>query len=217
MPQKSRALFYSIGLWFLVNLLVRIYWFKLWNALYFFSGLVGIGITAIGPLLGVASLFYVFKERPRLPSVVALLLVIALSAFFFYDVSYRWGILARFYIEKLGYESTITKLFSAPNEAERNKICGVGPGGASGQSYCEVDIGGEGHPEQVVFPWTFDDVLMGWQGVVYDPSGSVMKAPRLGDNSPREGFHGKASFFGCALLQAQHLTGSWYYCHFWHR
>jgi hypothetical protein len=59
---------------------------------------------------------------------------------------------------------------------------------------------------RVVFPWTYDDVLLGWVGVVYDPEGKVATT------RAREG-----SFFGCLFLGAKHLSEDWYLCTFWHR
>lgn len=208
MSKGMRRLFYIVGFWAVANLAVVIFWFKLWEALYFHAVVVRYGITMIGAILGIASLFFVFREKSKFPPILALLLIIALSAFFIHDASTRWGISARFYIEKLGYESTVAKLFSAPNETERKQIC---------EGICEVDVGDDGLLEQVVFPWTRDDVMLGWVGIVYDASGSIVKAPRLGDESSWKNFTGKRGFFGCSVLQVQHLTGNWYFCHFWHR
>jgi hypothetical protein len=203
-----RRLFYVIGCWAIANVALTIYWFKLWETLYFEAVVVRYGVPMIGAILGIASLFFVFKEKSKIPPILALILVVALSVFFIHDASTQWGVTARFYIEKPGYESTAAKLFSAPNETERKIIC---------EGICEVDIGADGIPEQVVFPWTRDDVMLGWVGIVYDASGSIIKAPKLGDKISWESFNGKKSFFGCSVLRVQHLTGNWYFCHFWHR
>jgi len=197
MSKQIRNLWIAIGIWALVITATVVFYFELWNAFYFFTGYWIIGCGIAGLIIAGVTLVALFKDGPRLPTALAMILIVALFFLLIKGPDGNWGALPRFYLSKSSYQTTVAKLRSARDEAERQAICA---------GKCEFELGSSGTVSRVVFPWTYDDVLLGWVGVVYDPEGKVATT------RAREG-----SFFGCLFLGAKHLSEDWYLCTFWHR
>lgn len=211
MSERMRRIFQLIGIWVTTLLAVCITYYRIYDAIYLFTSYAIIGLSFLGLILAIYSLKALFKERNKKPPIIALILTISLSIFFV--VSDKWihfGNIARFYIEKSGYEATIAKVMDRNDDKEREKLC-------SGK--CKIENGSDGNPRQLVFPWTSMDVLIGWLGVVYDPTGEIIKAPWLMRENPNIDVNSpvaKRTFFGCSVLNVEHLSGNWYLVHFWH-
>jgi peptidoglycan/LPS O-acetylase OafA/YrhL len=197
MPKRIRNLWIAIGIWALVIASTLVFYFELWNALYFFTGYWIIGCEITGLIITGVTLIVLIKERPGLPIILALISIVGLFFLLIKGPDGHWGVLPRFYLSKLSYQATVAKLRSARDEAERQAICA---------GRCEFELGTGGTVSRVVFPWTYDDVMLGWIGVVYDPEGKVATT------RAREG-----SFFGCTFFGAEQLSEDWYLCSFWHR
>jgi hypothetical protein len=199
MSKRMKYLWGLIGSWALVIIATVIFYFDLWDAFYFFTSLWIVGCGLGGVVIGCITLLAIFKEGSKVLPALALLVVIGLVLLLIKGPGSRWGALARFYLSKPSYERTLAKVRAAREKDEKQKVCA---------GKCEIDIDqetGAAH-ERVVFPWTRDDVMLGWIGVVYDPAGEVARAQK-----------NRGSFFGCMFLKAERLSGDWYLCHFWHR
>ena len=214
MPELSehmRRNFFWVGLWTVAIVVSCICYYDLQNGL---GVLVGIFVLATlllpAIILVVCFLVALFKETPKLPSVFGMVWVITLSALFVSGVGIQWGSIVRFYLEKWNYESTVAKILSARTAEERKNICA---------GKCKVAVGENSKPEKIIFPWTRVDVLVGWYGIVYDPTGKIIEEYRADQerkNDANLNTPVKRTFFESPLLYANHLTGNWYLCHFWH-
>ena len=112
----------------------------------------------------------------------------------------------RFALHRASYEEKVRIILQAKAEGhdvEKLKISGL----------AHVD---DGPPVRVAFFW-FRGVTDNWVGLVFDPTGDVMKvnqlrAEKLKWNDPR--FQGINMMFGGELYHAEHLSGPWYLCGF---
>lgn len=126
-------------------------------------------------------------EKNKVQALLALLLVTFVS-FVIITMSGEWGAFAYFYLNKSSYEKTVRDL-SAANSAERGKICG---------DRCLII---SDSPLRVAFHYS--QGLVGWDDIVYDPSGEV-------NSKEREKLKKMATY----LYGAEHISGDWYLGHF---
>jgi hypothetical protein len=116
MSTRMRNLWSMIGIWGVVIATTVIFHFELWNALYILAGHWIIGCGLAGVVIAFLALIALFKERSKIPTIVALILIMGLFFLLIKGPGSRWGTLARFYLSKRSYETTVAKLFSARDE-----------------------------------------------------------------------------------------------------
>jgi hypothetical protein len=135
MSKLIRNIWIAIGIWALVITATVLFYFELWNAFYFFTGYWIIGCGIAGLIIAGVTLVALFKDRPRLPTALAMILIAGLFFLLIKGPDGNWGALPRFYLSKSSYQTTVAKLRSARDEAERQAICAgkcefeLGPGG----------------------------------------------------------------------------------------
>jgi hypothetical protein len=111
----------------------------------------------------------------------------------------RLGTLARFHALKPRYESVVAALADGRDPGIRVAH--------------RVE---QGPPLRVAFPWP-GGILDNWCGVVYDPSGLVMKARPLKPDLSSLGapdLQKVRALFGGDLFYCEPLGGNWYFCSF---
>ena len=102
--------------------------------------------------------------------------------------------------EKEHYQSVVTEIAAGADDSAFDYPVRVDPG----------------PPRRIAFSW--GGILDNWRGVVYDPTGEVMKANILDrktwPNRDDPDYASVAGLFGGTLVRAQHLEGNWYLCWF---
>ena len=111
-----------------------------------------------------------------------------------------FGAHCKFWREKSSYESIVAQIASGADESAFGYPITIDPG----------------PPRRVAFSW--GGILDKWHGIVYDPTGEVIKANILNtetwSNRDDPDYASVAGLFGGTLVRAQHLEGDWYLCWF---
>lgn len=187
-----------IGLWASAALLINALRFDLIDR---FDILAGVFFLALwGGLIGllIVAALEVKNRRGSRPSVL-FFGVVLLTGVIFGLYGARIGTLTRFYALKSRYEAVVAEIRA-----------GRDPGPKSG---CRIE---PGPPLRVAFPWP-GGLLDNWCGVVYDPSGLVLKARRFRPDLSNFGdpdLQDVRRLFGGDLRSCEPLGGGWYFCCF---
>ena len=140
------------------------------------------------------------KGKLRVLLAVAGLVVAVAIVGWFTPVGKTFGAHCKFWREKTHYQSVVAKVVASEDNPEFNHPI----------------IVDSGPPLRVAFSW--GGILDNWRGIVYDPTGEVMKANILDvntwSNRNDPDYASVARFFGGTLIRAQHLEGDWYLCWF---
>ena len=183
------------SLWFLVLCLLFIFSAPLTETLWLIAPLLQLAWVALGLVLIVIAIVFWVKRRRR---TVFPILLIASGILFFFTSGFRVGRFVLFQIRKDRYETLLREV-----ETTR-KIC-EGEGA--------ID---NGPPLRYVFYWE-RGVSDNWVGLVYDPSGEVMKANQFKSdwsNWDAPELQEVKSLFGGDMLDSEHVEGPWYICWF---
>lgn len=155
------------------------------EALWVLYSLIHWGIAAAGVAILIAAIVGGVRRKPG-AAVPILICLIGLSLFF--TEGFRWGRVGLFTLRTSHYEELLA-------EARRSGSVGSG-----------VGVQDEGPPVRYAFYWQ-RGILDNWSGVVYDPSGELMKV----NDSTNHGLH---LLFGGTLYKCERLRGHWYLCWF---
>jgi hypothetical protein len=187
-----------IVVWALLALLLDVFWIDLYDRLWVIAPLLP--ITLWLGLVGLAGFIAIrgFRERTWAKA-SGLLLGLAMAGAMQGSVGGRIGLLARFYTLRPSYQEVIEAI-----EAGMDR---------SGGPRHLVE---RGRPLRVAFPWP-GGILDNWCGVVYDPSGLVMKAKRFQPDLSNFGdptLQDVKKLFGGDMRSCEPLGGPWYFCCF---
>jgi hypothetical protein len=184
--------------WTLLALALDVFWIDLCDRLDFIALLfplaLWLGLTGRAISVAVRGI----RGRSR-AATIGLLLALILAGLAQASFGGQVGILARFYTHRPKYQAIVKSL-----EA------GVAPPGGVRH------IVDNGPPLRIAFPWP-GGIGDNWCGVVYDPTGLVMKARDIKadlSNFSDPAFHSVRMLFGGDLRSCEPLGGSWYYCCF---
>ena len=173
-----------IGLWWAV--LVILFVFP--NLLPIVSGFAILLSLPIAFALLVLSLIALFKDKTRLWPVVSIALI-ALVSYLAVTRLPRWGAFANLYLNNRRYEAIKNSVIAAGID-QREQLCG---------DDCWIM---NNDPPRVAFHYVHG--FLNWNDIVYDPSGAVV---RTKDYDERKRLN-------VYFIDAEHLTGDWYLCHF---
>jgi hypothetical protein len=184
--------------WTLLALILDVFWIDLADRLWvialifplaLWSGLAGMAIPVA--VRGI-------RRRPR-AATFGLLLALIVAGFAQASFGGQLGILTRFYALRPKYQAIVKALETGA----------APPGGLR-------HIVDNGPPLRVAFPWP-GGIGDNWCGIVYDPSGLVMKAREIKpdlSNFSDPAFHNVRMLFGGDLRSCEPLGGPWYFCCF---
>jgi hypothetical protein len=187
-----------IIVWTMLALLLDVFWIDLYDRLWVIALLLPmtlwLGLAVLAGFIAVRG----FQERIWAMS-IGLLLALAMAGAVQGSVGGRIGLLARFYALRPSYQEIIEAIEAGIDRpGEPRHLVEKGP------------------PLRVAFPWP-GGLLDNWCGVVYDPSGLVMKAKRFRPDLSNFGdptLQDVKKLFGGDLRSCEPLGGPWYFCCF---
>jgi hypothetical protein len=171
----------------------------LWiTSLFLDASLIGGGLFYI-----IATISSLYRRRTKWFGVTTIPLITAAIYFLgFTSIGPDVGVYSRLWRNESGYMRQVNKIMRTKSKEERDKL----------QYPIIID---EGPPIRIAFSW--GGIVDNWHGIVYDPTGAVLKASEFkGDwsnwNSPTLAKVKK--LFDGDMTSARHLWGPWYYCTF---
>lgn len=190
-------LIYSAG-WLLLTVAYFAYYYD--NLLSIFTPLLGWALLLACVPLAIAAAMVGIKGNSRMPLAVAGLVITVAIVGWLTPAGKSFGAHCKLWREKAHYQSVITRLAAGADDSASDHPIAVDPG----------------PPRRVAFSW--GGILDNWVGVVYDPTGEVMKADILDtetwSNRDDPDYASVAGWFGGSLIRAKHLEGNWYLCWF---
>ncbi len=159
-------------------------------------------------LLGTALVLAV-RRRSRPYAIAAGVMVVALAAAWFGGgrlawIGSRWLLHHRFERDLPRYEAVVQRVLRSPPMPDTTPY--------RARDYL-VD---EGPPRRVAFPWP-GGMLDNWSGIVYDPTGVVLRVTRLNpdwSNSSDPSLQPVMRLFGGTMYYCERVRGPWYFCRF---
>jgi hypothetical protein len=151
-----------------------------------FAGQLSLVVAFFLVLLALVALI---KEENKLLPLISITLIIGI-AYIAVVKMITWGALAHLYLHKAHYQTTAKRMLEAQGDSERKRICG---------EECWLL---SSDPNRVAFHYVHG--FLNWHDIVYDPSGGVAAAKTY-DEKKRLDLY---------FINAEHLTGDWYICHF---
>ncbi len=130
------------------------------------------------------------------------LVPVVIFFFIFTSLGLDLGIYARLWRNESNYLDQIKLITAAKSKEERAR-------------FKYPTIIDEGPPVRVAFSW--GGIIDNWHGIVYDPTGEVLKAnqfKRDWSNWNDPNLHAVKKLFDGDMTSATHLWGPWYYCTF---
>jgi hypothetical protein len=200
---KNRWALLSVKIALPAALTVAAFFSPLGEYLWLLSGLIPLLLAAasIGCILfAIAN----WASQRRLVFLVGALMFAALSIFLKLNPNFTRDV--RFALHRASYEEKVRIILQTKAEGrdiDKLKI--------SDLAYID-----DGPPVRVSFFW-FRGVTDNWVGLVFDPSGDVMKVNQLRAEKRKwddPKFQGISMLFGGELYHAEHLSGHWYLCGF---
>lgn len=197
MKTHSKLIFILSLVWLLTACLRFLFYHELNDVLWMLTFLVDGAFLLFG--LGLAIALVCLRS---LTSIISSACLLAFAgAFFFTSVGWKTGTLFRFWRLQSQYEQQVAEILQLPDvEAEGRKGSVI------------VDLG---PPRRIAFSW--GGIIDNWTGIVYDPSGEVLKAQNFKEdwsNWDDPSLQHVRRLFGGDLRSAWHLWGPWYYCAF---
>jgi hypothetical protein len=198
---KNRLLSIGTIVWVIATLLLLVFFPDLASVLGILMLGVQLAFLAFAINLLVCALARM-RRSPRVATVCALIIVGGLV--FAFTGGRSWGESARFAIVRHSYEHRLQEILSS---FER--------GTPMESRYAEYEIE-PGPPVRVAFMWQAG-VTDNWVGLVYDPTGIVMKAnefKRDWSNWKDPALEPVKRLFGGDIVQTRHFKDHWYLCVF---
>ena len=194
MRSPARLGWVLLATWALLALVLDVFWIDLYDRLFVPALLLPFALwVGLAGLVG----FLVFRGSSR--ASVALLVAIVAVGVAQVTLGGKVGIAARFYSLRPKYQAVVDAL-----EAGVAPMPGL-------PHHLE-----KGPPIRVAFPWP-GGLGDNWCGVVFDPSGMVMKVGDSGQSPTRPddpALQQVRMWFGGVMIRCEPLGGPWYYCRF---
>ena len=196
--KSNQKLLITLTLLWLLSVAFRfLFYHEINDNLWVFSWLVDGVLVLGGAILAIALLC--LKQRKAIGIALAMVVVIGLA--WFSPIGWKTGTLFRMWRLESTYEKEIVRIMALDDEALE-----------SFETFAEIE---PGPPRRIAFSW--GGIIDNWSGIVYDPSGEVLKAQQFKDdwsNWDDPELSAIKSLFGGDLRNARHLWGPWYYCFF---
>lgn len=202
--KAKKAAFQAIGLWTIVGVITYSCTYDISGILPGLDLLCKVGHAFWGTLI-ILTICVPFQFDRRIACV--LVVTVTAVAVAFVTFGGRCARLARFHLMKASYQNAIGQIaaHNAKSGFEQDAIINEG-------SY-QID---SGPPIRVIFPWP-GGILDNWQGVVYDPTGTIMRINEIAE--PFAEVHDPPLnqlqwLFGGKLIAVERLQDGWYFCWF---
>lgn len=184
--------------WLLLTLAYFAFYYD--DLLSIFTRLLGGALLLACIPLAITAAMVGVKGKPKMLLAVAGLVVAVAIVGWLTPVGKTFGAHCKLWREKERYQSVVARIAAGADDSNLGYPVTVD----------------SGPPLRIAFSW--GGILDNWRGVVYDPSGEVMKANILDmttwSNRDDPGYASVAGLFGGTLIRAQHLEGDWYLCWF---
>ncbi|MFT7617833.1 MAG: hypothetical protein ACI97A_001472 [Planctomycetota bacterium] len=181
--------------WFFLMLTRFVFWHEIYEELFICALLLDAVLLITGVMLLVHKLVPLRRAREHAFQILAILLI--LWSYF------SWGPLigTAFKLKRneAHYQATVDSILKTNDYAVDSPTIWVD----------------KGPPVRIAFPW--GGITDNWFGIVYDPTGEVLKANQIeigGENWHNPKFEPVKKLFGGDMHAAQHMWGHWYYCVF---
>jgi hypothetical protein len=198
---KERFLILGTATWFIANTVLLVFAPDLANVFF----LLGYGLQLLVLLLAVFLLVLaVFRVRRSPLTAVVCVLLIAGGLVFSFTMGRSWGERTRFALVRASYEKRLEEILESFQHGTPMPLHSA-----------EYEIE-PGPPIRVAFRWQLG-VTDNWVGLVYDPTGMVMKAnafKRDWSNWKDPALEPVKRLFGGDIFQTRHLKDNWYLCSF---
>ena len=196
MIRSRRVLVLATIVWLAVTLVSSAFYFELFERFWVLTWLVApFPLIAVGAFLCIMAIVQTSNRSSRTSGLLVLVLVVGMACLTgFTNFSMELGARVRLLRCERTYMRQVES-FARGSLVRELGSCGGVP---------QVD---QGLPIRVAVPWGgWGDT---WLGVVYDPSGEVLKAR---DENPYR--YQVANLFGGHIHGVEHLWGPWYFCWF---
>ena len=198
---KDRFLIFATVSWVTAALLLLVFFSDLESTLWILMPLVQLAGLAFAIGLLVCAALRI-RRSPRVAAFCSLTIIGTLV--FALTIGQSWGERTRFALVRHSYEKQLAEILQSfdlgtPMKSEYGKY--------------EIE---PGPPIRVAFMWQAG-VTDNWVGLVYDPSGIVMKAnafKRDGSNWNDPALESVKRLFGGDIVRTRHLKDNWYLCVF---
>lgn len=198
----------ALIIWYLVEASLLLFWIDINAKLWILTDLLHLAWIMVGVLIIIWSLYK--SIRPQISFFkIGLNLFVVWMALIIMSHTRLHGETLRFKIHKKEYEKTVldwqTKL--KMGQIDPSTIKGIQEGN------CYIDVG---PPLRIAFVWP-GGIIDNWIGVVYDPSGFVMKCrefERSGSNWDDPSLRKGRELFGGDMFYCRQLEEGWYLCSF---
>jgi hypothetical protein len=170
------------------------------DLLSIFTPLLGSALLLASVPLAVTAAIIGIKGKPKMILATGVPVVTITIVGWLTPLGKSFGARCKFWREKANYECIVSGLAAGADHSIFDHPIAVDPG----------------PPQRVAFSW--GGILDNWVGVVYDPTGEVMKANILDtktwSNRDDPDYVSAAGLFGGTLIRARHFEGNWYLCWF---
>ncbi len=193
--------------WLAVGLLMAFFDRPIVDALWVAAGFVYFGWLAVGVVLAVILAVYGFRNKNNYAKASAIGFVF-LGSLLIYQSSYIRSI-GENIVVRYRFDQHFSEYERIVSEAKSGTLP-TGHGESNGIQY-QID---SGSPIRVAFLQP-GSILDNWEGIIYDPTGDVLKAkgwiePGQGLSAPSE----VVRLFGGDLVSCTPLSGNYYRCQF---
>jgi hypothetical protein len=186
------------AVWILLTLAYFAFYYD--DLLSIFTRLLGGALLLASIPLVVAAVIIGIKGKLRGLLVAPVLVVAVAIVGWASPLGTTFGAHCKFWRGKAYYQSVVAELAAGADDSAFEHPINIDPG----------------PPRRVAFSW--GGILDNWRGIVYDPTGEVMKANILDtqswSNRNDPDYASVAGLFGGTLIRARHLEGNWYLCWF---
>jgi hypothetical protein len=185
--------------WLIGGLLLATFYPDLAEVLWLGADFIQLAFIVSGGLIFIFSCLAIRRDRGKAAVTAALMLG---GMIIYFTVGQTVGEHIRFGLVRSRYETRVAEILSgAPKTLQ------------AGLRDCQID---GGPPVRIAFPWQ-RGVTDNWVGLVYDPSGVVMKANQFRRDWSNWNDQELASvkrLFGGDLYRTKKLAKNWYLCWF---
>lgn len=205
---RGRSLVWLAAAWTLGTIVLLFFAQSLREELWIIEMFVEMAWFATGLVLLAVCSFVAARRRGRRPVIAtgwmaAVLCAAIFTGGYLAHAGADWRMRRRFERNLPRYQRAVTMV-------RRDRL---GPGTHHSGVMFVVD---EGPPVRVAFPWP-GGVIDNWQGIVYDPTGEVLKANRFGRTWSTSGdppLAGVVKLFGGDMFYCEAVRRPWYFCQF---
>ncbi len=188
--------------WLSVVLVRYLFYYEIHQALWIMSIFIDAALLGGGLFYVIMSMRALFRRYTNWFGATTIIVLAVIYIFGFTSFGYDLGMYSRLWRNESEYMRQVKLIIGAKSKSERDK-------------FQYPTIADEGPPVRVAFSW--GGIIDNWHGIVYDPTGEVLKASEFKRdwsnwNDPK--LHEVKKLFGGDMTSAKHLWGPWYYCTF---